>query len=132
MRTRASAPIGAVGQSGAAGGQVDERKDVIRVPNAALRFYPNDKDRVREEDRQLFDADADEEEDDVVDTHLTLEEKEALQRERAQRYVWVDDGEFLRAVSIEIGLVGWKHSELVEGELKEGEELVVGERVGGE
>jgi HlyD family secretion protein len=109
--------------------QVDERNDVIRVPNAALRFYPSDKQRVREEDRHLFDGDDDEDDAEVADTHLTAEEKEAVQRERAKRYVWVDDGEFLRAVPIEIGLVGWKHSELVQGELQESDELVIGERV---
>jgi len=111
--------------------QVDVRKDVLRVPNAAIRFYPDNKQRVREEDRQLFDSDDEDEDSDVVDTHLTAEEKEELRRERAKRHVWMDDGEFLRAVPIEIGIVGWKHSELVTGDLEENDELVVGERIGG-
>jgi len=112
--------------------QVDERKDVLRVPNSALRFYPNNKMQVREADRKIFDGEDDEEEEsDVKETHLTSEEKEALKIKQSKRHVWIEDGEFLRAVPITIGLVGWKHSELVEGELKADDKLVIGERVGG-
>ena len=109
--------------------QVDERKDVLRVPNSALRFYPNKRQQVREQDREILDGEEDEDSD-IKETHLTDEEKEELRHERARRYVWVDDGEFLKAVQIEVGLVGWKHTELVDGDLGEDDELVVGERVG--
>ncbi len=111
--------------------QVDERKDVVRVPNSALRFYPNNRMQVREEDRTLFDGEEDDEDDsDIEETHLTAEEKKELKRKRAKRHVWVKEGDFLKAVQIEIGLVGWKHSEMVEGELKEDDELVIGQRIG--
>lgn len=112
--------------------QVDERKDVLRVPNSALRFYPNNKMHVREEDRKILDGEEEEDDTDVVEAHLTEAEKEERDRERAQRHVWIKDGEFLRAVQIEIGLVGWKHSELVKGELKADDELVIGKQVSGE
>ncbi len=111
--------------------QVDQRTDVLRVPNSALRFYPLNKSQVREQDREILDGEDEPEDEEREDTHLTAEEKEAHKRKRAKRHVWVKDGEFLRAVPIQIGLVGWKHVELVEGELKVGDELVIGERVGG-
>lgn len=109
--------------------QVDERKDVVRVPNSALRFYPPNRNQVREQDREILDGD-DEAEEEKTDTHLTEEEKAALKKKRATRYVWAKDGEFLKAIKIEIGLVGWKHAELVEGDLDEGDKLVIGEKVG--
>lgn len=110
--------------------QVDERKDVLRLPNSALRFYPPNRNHVREEDRKILDGEEDEQEDDVEESHLSEEEKTELKRKRATRYVWVKDGEFLKAVKVEIGLISWKHTELVEGDLKEDDELVIGEKVG--
>lgn len=119
--------------------QVDERKNAVRVPNSAIRFYPNNRQQVREEDRKILDGDDDDSDSDnnngnsdVAETHLTAAEKEELKRDRSIRHVWVKEGDFLKAVSIEIGLVGLKHSELVDGELQAGDELVIGERVGGE
>ncbi|MEM8945550.1 MAG: efflux RND transporter periplasmic adaptor subunit [Planctomycetota bacterium] len=112
--------------------QVDERTGVIRVPNSALRFYPPDRNQVREEDREILDGDDEEEDDEEIkDTHLSDEEKAARKKKRATRYVWAKDGEFLKAIKIEIGLVGWKHSELVEGDLNVDDELVIGEKIGG-
>lgn len=109
--------------------QVDERKDVLRVPNAALRFYPSNRNHVREVDREILDGEEDEDDAEIKDSHLTEEEKAEIKRKRARRYVWVKDGEFLKAVQIEIGLVGWKHAEMVDGELQEDDELVIGEKV---
>ncbi len=110
--------------------QVDERKDVLRVPNSALRFYPNNREQVREKDREILDGDEEQDDSNIEDTHLSEEEREELKHKRAQRHVWIKEGEFLKAVLVEVGLAGWKHSELVDGDLKEGDELVIGQRVG--
>jgi HlyD family secretion protein len=110
--------------------QVDEREDVLRVPNSALRFYPNNREQVREKDREILDGDEEEDDSNIEDTHLSEEEREALKRKRAQRHVWIKEGKFLKAVQVEVGLAGWKHSELVDGDLKEGDELVIGQKVG--
>lgn len=110
--------------------QVDQREQVLRIPNSALRYYPSNRMHVREEDRELLEGKGDAEEDEMEDTHLTPEEKAKREAERAQRVVWIKDGEFLRGVEIKIGLSGWKHTELVEGDLKDGDELVIGQRVG--
>ncbi len=110
--------------------QVDERKDVLRVPNSALRFYPPKRNQVRKEDHKILDGEEEDDDDDVEASHLSEEERAELKRKRAQRYVWVQDGEFLKAVKIQIGLVSWKHTEVVEGDLEEDDELVIGEKVG--
>ena len=111
--------------------QVDERKDVLRVPNSALRFYPPKREQVREEDRKILDGDEEEEENGGDETHLSDEEREERKRKQALRHVWIQDGAFLRAVQIEAGLMGWKQSELVSGDLKEGNELVIGDKMEG-
>lgn len=110
--------------------QVDEREDVVRVPNSALRFYPPNRNQVREQDRDILDGE-DKEEVDTDDTHLTDEEKAQRKKKRSMRYVWKQEEEFLKAIKVEIGLVGWKHTELVSGELDVDDELVIGEKVGG-
>ena len=98
-----------------------------------MRFYPINREHVREEDRKILDGDDEEDEDSPVEeTHLSEEERAEIKRKQSLRHVWVKEGEFLRAVQIEIGLVCWKHSEMVQGELQEDDELVIGERVDGQ
>lgn len=109
--------------------QIEERKEVIRIPNAALRFYPKSREQVREADRKLYDGEDEKEADsELKGSHLTEEERGKIKRQRSQRHVWVQEGDFLRAVPIEIGLADWKFVELIEGELEEGAELVVGSK----
>ena len=107
--------------------QVAERKDVMRIPNAALRFYPQ-RDKVRAEDRKLLDSagSTPEQEKEKSETNVAAEERAEARRRRNRRHVWVVDGEFLRAVEVVIGLSDSKHTELVSGDLKEGDQLVTG------
>jgi HlyD family secretion protein len=107
--------------------QVGEAKDALRVPNAALRFYPQ-REQVRPEDRPLLESGAvtpgeDEERTDVV---RSAEEKAEIRRKRNRRHVWVVDGDFLRAVPVETGLSDSTNTELVSGDLKPGDKLVTG------
>jgi HlyD family secretion protein len=105
--------------------RVDERTDVIKIPNAALRFYPEAK-YVRQEDRKLLEGARDDEDGEDVsdDVMLSAEERAEARRKRKQRHVWVVDGEFLRAIEVEVGLSNNFFTELVSGELKEGQKLV--------
>lgn len=106
--------------------QVDQRDDVLRVPNAALRFYPLETQTVRPEDREILTGKEDEAEIDISDAHLTAEEQAELKENLHHRHVWKQEGEFLRAISIETGLSDMKYTEVVSGELDDGDELVVG------
>jgi HlyD family secretion protein len=106
--------------------RVDESEDVIRIPNAALRFYPDVK-HVRKEDRKLLEGkDWEQESDQNDDAAMSAIEKAAARKKRNRRHVWVVDGEFLRAIEVETGLSDSKYSELVSGDLKEGQKLVTG------
>jgi HlyD family secretion protein len=112
--------------------QVGERAAVLRVPNAALRFYPQ-REQVRPEDREVLEGVAaaagkpeDEDERERLEAMKSAEEKADLRRNRNRRHVWVKDGEFLRAVEVVTGLADGNNTELVSGDLKVGEKLVTG------
>ncbi len=108
--------------------QVDERKDVVRIPNPALRYFPDVK-LVRESDRKLIENDArsiENEEDNANDRVLSAGEKAEAKRRQNRKHVWVVDGDFLKAIEVVTGLSDSKFSELVSGELQPGQELVTG------
>lgn len=106
---------------------VDERKEVLKVPNAALRFFPEAQ-YVREADRGLLEGTggADREDGALSERQLSADERSQARRRRTQRHVWIEDGEFLRAVAVELGLSDSRHTELVSDELKQGQALVTG------
>lgn len=107
--------------------QVAHKKGVLRVPNAALRFYPKPH-LVRDEDRQLLEAN-EEEDSQTGQGDTTTDARSALQRvldhkTSTRRHVWTREGDRLRAIQITIGLSDHKHTEVVSGDLTEGMELV--------
>ena len=103
--------------------EVDTADDVLKIPNAALRFYPFDAKHVHEDDRGLLDGSSSSDDDASIQS---ASEKTESQRKRNQRHVWIVEGEFLRAVEVVTGLEDNKFSECVSGDLKEGDELVTG------
>lgn len=112
--------------------KIEERLNVLRVPNQALRYYPK-KDHVREEDHEILDGSAwmrsgddDEEEE---EGQLSAEKRTQARKSRNRRHVWIQDGEKLKAVEVETGLAdqaAGKLTELISGEITEGQALVVG------
>jgi len=104
--------------------QVGQRTDKLRIPNAALRFFPQ-RDQVRPEDRKLLEGAIQLEEVDEQAVR-SAEEKAESRRLRNRRHVWVRDGEFLRAIQVITGLSDSKNTELVSGELRDGQKLVTG------
>jgi HlyD family secretion protein len=105
--------------------QVDEREDVLCVPNSALRFYPNTK-QIRPEDRRILLGELDGDESGNSESRIMSNELAAASRKENRRHVWVEDGQFLKAVPIVTGLTDLKYSELKSGDLAEGDELVTG------
>jgi HlyD family secretion protein len=107
--------------------QVEDRDNVLKIPNSALRFYPK-RDEVREEDKKLLEGvtDPDEEEETTSSITLSAEAKAKANRARSRRHVWVEDGGKLRAIEVIVGINHHEFTELVSGELKEGQKLVTG------
>jgi HlyD family secretion protein len=108
--------------------QLREKTDVLRVPNAAIRFYPQREEQVHPDDRVILQNKgpvSGEIEDGAV-SRPSAEEKAELRRKRNRRHVWVQEGEYLRAVAVITGLNDNNYTELVSGELREGARLVTG------
>jgi HlyD family secretion protein len=109
--------------------QIENHPDVLKVPNAALRFFPKPE-QVHPKDRELLEG--------VVLARESSIESGAVRRSasakaeaaknRNRRHVWKLDGELLSAVEIVTGVSDSEYSELVSGELKDGEQLVTGIR----
>ncbi|TVS15319.1 MAG: efflux RND transporter periplasmic adaptor subunit [Planctomycetaceae bacterium] len=106
---------------------VDQREDVLKIPNAALRFFPEPQ-HVRESDRGLLDGTGvvDRAERASSEQQISADQRAVARRRRTQRHVWVEDGEFLQAVAVETGLSDNRYTEIVSGELTEDQSLVTG------
>jgi HlyD family secretion protein len=109
--------------------QIDKHDDALRVPNAALRFYPKSE-QVRQEDRALLEGDeqapAEGEDVHTADTQPSAMTKVEAAQKSNRRHVWVVEGDFLRAIEIVTGLSDDKFTEVVSGSLQESQNVVTG------
>lgn len=109
--------------------EVDSITDVPKIPNACLRFFPEDVNLVREADRHLIDGSAWKKKQDANDdAELPANKRAQKRRNRSKRHVWVVDGKQLRAVEIETGLSESGFTELKSGDLSEGDLLITGRK----
>ena len=111
--------------------QVARHEDVLKVPNAAIRYLPENKEYVHEADHDKLDFSlalqkSEEEEDGDSLEDKPIDEVDEAARKAATRHVWIQDGEKLRAVEIQIGVDDYRFTEVVSGDLKEGDKVVVG------
>lgn len=107
--------------------EIEEKKDVLCVPNGALRFYPQTALHVRPEDRKLLDG-TEETPQGEEEPELSAKQKAEAGAKRNRRHVWVQEGESLRAIEIVTGLSDNRYTEVVEGDLEVGQKLVTGLR----
>jgi HlyD family secretion protein len=107
--------------------EVERRDDVVKVPNSALRFFPQVQ-HVRPEDKPLLEGkqDVNNEEEQVTESSLAASERAAARKKRNRRHVWVQEGIKLKAVEVETGISDSYFTELVSGDLKPGAKLVIG------
>ena len=110
--------------------QVDERADVIKVPNAALRFYPV-ANQVRPVDAPILEGKeetkVDEDGNEGVSLQsLSISERARLRKERSRHHVWVTDGDLLRAIEVKTGLTDGQYTEVASGAVKSADVLVIG------
>jgi HlyD family secretion protein len=81
---------------------IEGRSGVLALPNAALRFHPKPE-QVRVGDRPILEGEA-----------------------RGQKHVWILDGDLLAAVEVVTGLSDKSSTEIISGDLAEGQEVVIG------
>lgn len=117
--------------------QVSEAKAVLRVPKAALRFYPPSPEQVHPDDRKILEGVVEEQPEATGDSDTPSLQPPAAERvnanvKSAKRHVWMVEGEFLRAVEVQVGISDNRFSALVSGALAEDAELVTGLKIPGE
>ncbi len=117
--------------------QIRQEKDVVRIPKAALRFYPPKPELVHPDDRKILDGASENvvilEGDDTSSASKPAANERVEANLKAQkRHVWKVDGEFLRAVEVTIGISDNSHTVLVSGDLPVDTELITGQKAAGE
>jgi HlyD family secretion protein len=115
--------------------QIHHEENVIKVPQAAIRFYPPDPKHVHPDDRKILETGAS----DFNDDTMTLDANDQSAKARVdaaqsgkRRHVWRQEKEFLRAVEVRTGIRDDQFVSLVSGDLSEGVELVTGLKAAGE
>jgi HlyD family secretion protein len=98
--------------------QIEKRAGVMAVPNAALRFRPKP-DEVSAADRAILDAD---------DSDETRTAGGSPSRDRSRGYVWVLRDGRPAAVEVATGTSDKTSTELLSGDLADGQEVVIGTR----
>ena len=134
--------------------EVDSVSDVLRIPNTSLRYYPENTEWVRQEDRKLLDgtqwnrdansqdnsnteanaeanteANADKDVEDNSDTVPTDAEPSAKSnsaKRSNRRHVWVVKDDMLQAIEVKISFSDSRYTVVESGDITEGMELVTG------
>jgi len=109
--------------------QIERHAGMLKVPNAALRFFPK-ANQVRPCDVPILDgASPDNKENrdaDSADDATKDDDPAAKDRNRKERYVWIVDGDLLAAVKITTGLSDKHSTEVVSGDLSPEQAVVTG------
>jgi HlyD family secretion protein len=112
--------------------QIEEKKDVIKIPWSAVRFFPKPE-MVQEADRKLLEGTPGEttsnQQQPAAD--VTAEERVEASRKRLRRHVWILNGEKLQAREVLLGISDYRQAEMVEGDLQAGQKLVTDVQIGG-
>jgi HlyD family secretion protein len=103
--------------------RLESKKDALRVPSAALRFVPTSA-QVHPDDRHYLEAAPVNKSEGSPIRSAT--EKAELNKKRQHRIVWKQDGQFLRAVPVTLGLIDSQYAEVLEGDVAEDQELAIG------
>ncbi|MCC6508910.1 MAG: efflux RND transporter periplasmic adaptor subunit [Pirellulaceae bacterium] len=111
--------------------QILEKKNVLKIPNAALRFYPPKREWVHPDDRAILDGieelnSAQSSQSNQTQNRSAAERAEVA-KQRTLRHVWIARDGLLRAVPVTTGISDNRTTELVSGDLKENDPLVVAE-----
>jgi len=109
--------------------QIEKHQNVVKIPNAALRFLPKP-DQVRVSDRPILDgglpdASKDQEADASKKT-ATADHSSPSKPAPKPKYVWILEGDLLSAVKVVTSLTDKSHTELVSGDLKDEQVLITG------
>ena len=80
------------------------------------------------DDRTILDGVSEERSEDNVASNQSASEKFDANQKRSERYVWYQDGDFLRAIKVRIGISDSRYTELLDKSIDVDKELVIGEK----
>jgi HlyD family secretion protein len=128
--------------------QIEKHENVLKIPNAALRFHPQpeyvhpkhralleglkkEKDSDKKASDEAADGDnpADEEKESAKNPDSNQDAQADAEKKPdkgIKKQVWYLDGDLLSPLEIKVGISDSRYSELVSGDLKEGRKLVTG------
>ena len=98
---------------------IEKKDNVLRLRVAALLILPTPA-QVRPEDRSYLETA------DLGNSQRSATAKAERAQKRTQRHVWVQEGNLLRAVPVTLGLMDRQYAEILQGDLAEGQEVVIG------
>ena len=107
--------------------QIEKHTGKLKVPNAALRFFPKPNE-VRPCDLPILNGTSPDNKEarDAEAADAARDDPAAKERIRKERYVWVIDGDLLTAVKITTGLSDKSSTEILSGDLSVGQLVVTG------
>jgi HlyD family secretion protein len=110
--------------------QIEKHEGMLKVPSAALRFFPKP-DQIRPCDKPILDGVSPENKEarEAEAADDAKDDPAAKERLRKERYVWVIDGDLLKAVKITTGLSDTTSTEVVSGDLSVGQAVVTGMQI---
>jgi HlyD family secretion protein len=110
--------------------QIEKHDGKLKIPNAALRFFPKP-DQVRPSDLPILDGTSPDNKEarDAEAAEKAKDDPAAKERLRKDRYVWVIDGDLLKAVKITTGLSDKNCTEVVSGDLSVDQAVVTGMQI---
>ena len=114
--------------------EVDSRTNALKIPNAALRFFPDNLSYVHPDDRRLLDGSqwaskasgSTSENSGSTESNLTASEQAESAKTGNQRHVWVVREGLLKAIPVVTGFSESRFTVIESGQVAEGDELVVG------
>jgi len=111
--------------------ELDERPDVLLVPNVALRWKPR-QEQIAPDVRETaaaasFGKEGSKETVSAAESPRDTKSAHAAQDRQDRARLWVKDGDFLRPVEVQIGATDGSSTEVSGDEVKEGMEVVMGE-----
>lgn len=97
---------------------VNSRKNVLLVPNAAVRWTPKEEDIMPDPERKKKNG-----------VTAKGSDKNEGNNGGEKNLVWLQDGKYVRSVNVMTGLSDGAYTEIVGGDLKEGTEIITGEEI---
>lgn len=113
--------------------RIRDLKDVVRIPTEALNFVPKSKSDVREADQYRLDLnlksdDSEEGSATTLTDEKPVDDEVSENQDASRQIVWVVEGDKLKAVDVRIGVENYRFAQMLEGDLKPGDQLVTGIR----